>query len=395
MSLQRPSSPKGRFYLLLAVVLSASLLGDPGWLDTASAQSAIQAVLERHQGTSPAERAELYRQLNSQAEVLEKQAAVVKTVAKLMGPTVVHIEADITASSPRQGRGFHREEAGAGVIVEINNKHYILTNRHVITGADPEDIRIRLADGRQISPTKTWQDPDTDVAVMAVETTGLTPAPVGDSDRMEIGDFVLAVGSPFGLSHSVTYGIISAKGRHDLDLDDAGVRYQNFLQTDAAINPGNSGGPLVNLRGEVIGINTAIASNSGGSEGIGFAIPVNVFMVVAKQFVQRGSISRGLLGVTLDGSFGSAMAAEIGLPRPMGARVTAIIPDSPAEAADLRVGDVILQYDDTPVDNDNHLVTLVKLTDLDEEVSLLIFRNQQPIRIKVSVGNGESRRLDK
>ena len=142
--------------------------------------------------------------------------------------------------------------------------------------------------------------PTTDVAVLAVSAPDLTAAPLGDSDRMEIGDFVLAVGSPFGLSHSVTFGIISAKGRRDLHLGEVDtVQFQDFLQTDAAINPGNSGGPLVNLRGEVIGINTAIASNSGGNEGIGFAIPVNMFMTVARQLIETGKVTRAFLGVNM------------------------------------------------------------------------------------------------
>src|SRR5204863_4598609 len=135
---------------------------------------------------------------------------------------------------------------------------YVLTNRHVIKSSALNKIKIRLADGRQINPTKVWSDKGTDIAIMAVTATGLVPARLGDSGKLEIGDFVLAVGSPFGLSHSVTYGIISAKGRRDLRLGDDGVQLQDFLQTDAAINPGNSGGPLLSLRGEVIGLTTAI-----------------------------------------------------------------------------------------------------------------------------------------
>ena len=154
---------------------------------------------------------------------------------------------------------------------------------------------------------------------------------------MEIGDFVLAVGSPFGLSHSVTFGIISAKGRRDLELGDGEVRYQDFLQTDAAINPGNSGGPLFNLRGEVIGMNTAIASSSGGNEGIGFTIPINMVMMIARQLVERGTVVRAYLGVGLDDSSAPAAATSVGLPRPGGARLKCRrLPASPAEAAKLK-----------------------------------------------------------
>src|SRR5205085_10072275 len=161
---------------------------------------------------------------------------------------------------------------------------------------------------------------------------GLIAARIGDSSKVEIGDFVLAVGSPFGLSHSVTYGIISAKGRRDLELGDDSVRFQDFMQTDAAINPGNSGGPLINLRGEVVGMNTAIASSSGGNEGIGFTIPINMVMIIARQLVERGTVIRAYLGVALDSKFGPATAMSVGLMRPRGTRVTRITPGSPAES---------------------------------------------------------------
>jgi serine protease Do len=186
----------------------------------------------------------------------------------------------------------------------------------------------------------------------------------------------------------VTYGIISAKGRRDLELGASGVRLQDFLQTDAAINPGNSGGPLINLRGEVIGINTAIASNSGGSEGIAFSIPINMFMHVARQLIEKGAVARAFLGVKLDGTFGSAMAAEIGLPRPVGARITRVIPNSPAAAADLREGDVVLLFNSVPVEDDNHLVNLVNFTEIGKKVPLEVFRNRESLQLEVVVGDG-------
>ena len=383
-----------RVPFLLAIGLAPILFGELVGPRPLVAQSAIQAALERRGPTSPDARAELYRQLEAQARVLEAQAAVVKTVARLIGPTVVHIEADVSNRTVLQHGGGRRvEEAGSGVVVQwqdLSKRYFVLTNRHVINGASPEGIKINLADERQIHPVKIWEDPETDIAVMEIAATGLVPARVGDSSRMTIGDFVLAVGSPFGLSHSVTYGIISAKGRRDLELGSSGVRLQDFLQTDAAINPGNSGGPLVNLRGEVIGINTAIASNSGGSEGIGFAIPVNMFMLVARQLVERGQVSRAFMGVTLDSTFGPAMAAEVGLPRPIGARVTKVTPDSPAAAARLQVGDVILQFNDVLVEDDGHLVNMVNLTEIGKEVSLVVFRNRQSMPLKVKVGDRSS-----
>ncbi len=349
----------------------------------ARAQSAVPARLERLGPLAAEKREQLYAQLHEQAELLQKQSAVLKTVAKLIGPTVVHIEAEPAQRASLQlGRGMHLEEAGSGVIVELQGKHFVLTNRHVIKGASGSGIKLYLADGRRIHPTKVWDDPATDVAVLAVNAPELVAARPGRSRAMEIGDFVLAVGSPFGLSHSVTFGIISAKGRRDLELGDAGVVFQDFLQTDAAINPGNSGGPLVNLRGEVIGINTAIASNSGGSEGIGFAIPIDMFMFVANQLIEKGSVTRAFLGVNLDARFGPAMAAEVGLPRPVGARVKAVTPKSPA-AAKLQAGDVILQFDGIPVEDDGHLVNLVSVTPVGKKVSVVVFRDRETLSIEV------------
>ena len=337
---------------------------------------------------NPEERAELRRQLRSHAAVLEAQSAVVKIAAKLVGPSVVHIEADIPqASGAQYGRGQASEEDGSGVIVELDGKHFVLTNLHVVRNAPPKSIRINLADGRRIYPTKVLSDPDSDVAVLAVDAPDLVATPLGDSDKVEIGDFVLAIGSPFGLSRSVTFGIISAKGRRNLRLGDATVRFQDFLQTDAAINPGNSGGPLVNLHGEIIGINTAIASNSGGNEGIGFAIPANMFKRIAKQLIETGRVPRAFLGVNLNSKFGPAMAAELGLPRLVGAQITGITPNSPAEAAKLQVNDVILEYNRTPVEDDAHLVNLVSLTEVGKKATLVIFRDRRPMTVTVEVGD--------
>ena len=185
----------------------------------------------------------------------------------------------------------------------------------------------------------------------------------------------------------MTYGIISAKGRRDLQLGVEGVRYQDFFQTDAAINPGNSGGPLLNLRGEVIAINTAIASSSGGSEGIGFAIPINMFMAIARQLVTDGRVVRSFLGVHLDSQFHAAKAAELGLTRLVGTRVTGITPESPAEKARVQVNDVILKVNDTPIDDDSHLVNFVSLIPLGQEITLLVWRDGKHVSIKARVGN--------
>ncbi|MFZ5831688.1 MAG: S1C family serine protease [Planctomycetota bacterium] len=365
------------------VVLFGALFLSQTWGNSANGQRAVPAAMERFGPISAEKRAELRAQLERHAQVLEAQSAILKTVAKLIGPSVVHIEADV---SSRSRRGREIEEAGSGVIVDFRGRRYVLTNRHVIRDADPGGIKINLADGRRLYPDRVWQDAESDVAVLSVDAPDLIPAPLADSDHLEIGDFVLAVGSPFGLSHSVTYGIISAKGRRDLRLGEAELRFQDFLQTDAAINPGNSGGPLVNLRGEVVGINTAIASSSGGNEGIGFSIPINMFIFVARQLVETGQVTRAYLGVSLNSRFGPAMAAELGLPSAMGAHVSMVTANSPAAAAGVRVGDVVLEYNHVRVEDDAHLVNLVSYSQVGSTLPLVVFRDGKMLTLEVRVG---------
>ena len=339
------------------------------------------------ESASPAiDRQQQFAELAADVEAFERQYSLLKRVVKLARPTVVHIEAKHQEGDERFARRTV-EEAGSGVIIESGKKHFVLTNRHVIKGSDAKSIKIKLADGRILYPSRIWEDPETDVACLAVQAPGLIAASLGDSRDVDIGDLVLAVGSPFGLSHSVSYGIISAKGRRDLELGDDGVRYQDFLQTDAAINPGNSGGPLLNLRGEVIGINTAIASASGGHEGIGFSIPINMAMVVVKQLLEKGSVTRAYLGVRLDSRYDAEQALEAGLSRAEGARVTAITPKSPAEAAKLQVGDIILSLDGTRIESDTHLINLVSLSPVNAQVELRVLRNKEVLIVPVKVGN--------
>jgi serine protease Do len=320
---------------------------------------------------------------------LERHSNVLKTVVKLVSPTVVNIEAQRSEAARTYGRARVVEESGSGVIVQFDGKYFALTNRHVIRDAPLAAVNVGLSDGRTIHPARIWSDRDTDIAVMAIEATGLVAARLGNSDKVEIGDFCVAVGSPFGLSHSVTYGIISAKGRRDLELGDGNVRFQDFMQTDAAINPGNSGGPLINLRGEVIGINTAIASESGGNQGVGFSIPINMVEVVARQLIERGAVARAFLGVTLDSKFTSEAASKLGLPRLTGAHVIRVTPGSPAEQAKVQVGDVILQFGETGIQDDSHLVNVISLSKIGSEIPIVVFRNGQLLNIKTNVGDME------
>lgn len=328
-----------------------------------------------------------YKNLAREVAAMERELGLIKRVVKLVNPTVVHIEAS-PKDEPR--RGAMMIEEGSGVIVDFGSRFFVLTNRHVIKDSIPARIRIQLADGRSINPRQVWSDPKTDVAVMWINAEGLIPARLGNSETCEIGEQVLAMGSPFGLSQSVTRGIISAKGRYNLELGDSGeVELQNFLQTDAAINPGNSGGPLINLRGEVVGINTAIASASGGNEGIGFSIPITIAARVARELTETGQVARGYLGVNFDGAFDERSARAVGLPLLVGSRVTSVRPNSPAEKARILPNDIIVQFNDIRVLDGDHLVSLVQLTEVGSKVELTVYRGGAPHRTIVEIGNAE------
>ena len=335
---------------------------------------------------SQAEREQQYADLARDVAALDRELGIYRRVAKLVSPSVVHVE-----SSPLPEYRFRRdvEEAGSGVLVRYRGTDYVLTNRHVIKHSREDLIRLEIFDGRQLTPVKLWSDSETDVAVLQVTAEELVPARIGNSDSSEIGEIVMAFGSPFNLRHSVTRGIISAKGRSNLDLGEGEVDYQNFIQTDAAINPGNSGGPLVNLRGEVIGLNTAIASSSGGNEGIGFSIPINVAVRIMRELIETGTVERGFLGVKLDSRFDSASARYLGLTRLRGTRVSEVTPKSPAAEAQLREDDVILTFDGLEVDDMQHLINLVKRTEINRRVALVVFRDRILQEFEVRIGRRE------
>ncbi|MDA0659776.1 MAG: trypsin-like peptidase domain-containing protein [Planctomycetota bacterium] len=324
-----------------------------------------------------------YQQLSKEAETLQQFTRVMRRVVELSTPTVVHIESQHVEKGDFGG-SRKVEEAGSGIIVRMSGQFHVVTNRHVVKGAQLTDIRLQLSDGRTLTPERVTEDPGTDIAVVTVAESNLIAARLGNSNDVGIGDIVLAMGSPFGLSHSVTFGIVSAKGRRDLELGRE-VDYQDFLQTDAAINPGNSGGPLLDLRGEVIGLNTAIASNSGGNEGIGFAIPINIVTLIVEQLIRDGHVAHAYLGVTLDNSFDADAAAQLGVAGQHGALVKSVTPGSPAELARLRTRDLILSFNGTPIESDVHLVNLVGLTAPDHPVTLEILRGVEKLNISITL----------
>ena len=349
--------------------------------------SALQAQQIGFVPATPENREQIFSELAQDVEAMSRELSIYKRVVQLVSPSVVHVDA-----KPLPKFSFRRdvEEAGSAVLVRYLGKDYVLTNRHVIKHSQEDLIHLELHDGRELQPSKIWSDVETDVAVMSIEAPNLIPARLGNSDSTEIGDIVMAFGSPFNLRRSVTRGIISAKGRSNLDLGEGEVDYQKFLQTDAAINPGNSGGPLVNLRGEVIGLNTAIASSSGGNEGIGFSIPINIAVRIMRQLIETGQVERGFLGVNLDRNFDYSTARRAGLTRLIGARVTRVTEGSPAAQAGLQIGDVILRFDGMQVENDEHLINLVKRSEINRRIPLVVIRDLQYRTELVHIGDWNS-----
>lgn len=360
---------------------SALELAGPNTVSAESTLPSVESVTESLNSVDAA-----YKALSENAESFQLSFAHVKQIVQVVRPSVVHIEALKSLNNGQRSI----EETGAGVLFEYNERTFVLTNRHVVDQAKHNDIRVQLADGRFFSPIRSWTDRGSDLAVLETDAPNLQVGRIGTSDNLEIGDFVVAIGSPFGLNHSASYGIISAKGRRDLQLGDDGVRYQDFLQTDAAINPGNSGGPLMNLAGEVVGINTAIASNSGANEGVGFAIPIDMAMKIARDLIDEGTVARAFLGVSLDNNYAPETALQLGLNTIYGARVAAVTPGSPADAAELVVGDVIMRVDDRVIENDSHLVHVVSMTPIGSVVAIDVFRDGEMTKVRAVVSDRKS-----
>jgi serine protease Do len=269
-----------------------------------------------------------------------------------------------------------RSGVGSGVIVDSNG--IVLTNNHVVEGAD--EVTVELPDGREFKATEIKTDPESDLAVVRLENAKNLPvAKLGDSDKLDIGDWVIAIGTPFELETTVSAGIISGKGR-----ELGSIRRAKFLQTDAAINPGNSGGPLVNLAGEVVGINTAIASNSGGYQGIGFAIPINLAKWVSEQLIAKGAVERGYLGVSIS-SLDKDMAAKLGIQDRKGALVTEVMDGTPAADAGVQELDVITAFDDQSVDGPRSLQEVVERSGIGKPHKLTVLRDGKSLVLSVSV----------
>lgn len=278
---------------------------------------------------------------------------------------------------PEQPRERQTRSLGSGVVVDAEQGH-ILTNHHVIARAD--QITVTFADGRELAATLVGSDPETDVAVIRVEADDLHSLPMADSDALKVGDFVVAIGNPFGLGQTVTSGIVSALGRSGLNLG----TYQDFIQTDASINPGNSGGALVNLRGELVGINTAILTPAGGNVGIGFAIPMNMARAIMSQIVEHGEVSRGQLGISIQ-DLSPKLAEAFGLERQSGVVITQVLSGSPAERAGLTSGDVVVGLNGQPVRSAMELRNAIGLLRVGETVELEIIRDGRRQTVEATI----------
>jgi serine protease Do/serine protease DegQ len=270
------------------------------------------------------------------------------------------------------------QSLGSGVIVDAS-RGLVLTNNHVIANAD--QIKVRLQDGRMFEAELVGSDPETDVAVIRIPAKQLTALPAANSDAARVGDFVVAIGNPFGLGQTVTSGIISALARSGLGI----TGYEDLIQTDASINPGNSGGALVNLRGELVGINTAIYSQSGGNIGIGFAIPVNMARQVMEQLVQYGEVNRGYLGAEMQ-NLDPALADAFGLDSAQGAVLVNIVPGSPAEKAGLKPGDVVTAVNGRTVRDAPDLRNQVGLRRVGDRLTLDVLRDGKRLTVAAQVG---------
>ena len=343
----------------------------------------------------------------AQAEELSSQvnlSTAVAQVAKQNIPAVVHIEVTERQEisnpllpfendpffryffgRPKMPRKFKRELKGLGTGMIMDSQGHILTNNHVAGGAT--EIQVLLANGDRYSAKLVGTDPKTDLAVIQISAKGPLPhVNFGDSDKMEVGDWVVAIGHPRGLDQTVTQGIISAKHRRGI-MDPSS--YQDFLQTDAAINPGNSGGPLLNLQRQVIGVNAAIVSQSGGFEGIGFAIPSNIAVYIARQLITHGKVERGWLGITIQ-DLTPDLAKSFGLETPKGALIADVVKGGPAEKAGIKRGDVVISYQGKDIPDASTLRNQMATSPVGKAVGVTLQRNGKRVQAIVKIGNLEN-----
>ena len=318
------------------------------------------------------------------SEIGGKPVTSLAPLVEAASPAVVSIRVTQQRRGPF-GRPLHGGGAGSGVIVDADNG-YILTNHHVVGEADA--IEVLLIDGRELEAELVGSDSATDIALIKVEPDNLTDMPIGDSNDVRVGDFVIAIGSPYGLTHTVTSGIVSALGRTGISRDG----YEDFIQTDASINPGNSGGALVNMNGELIGINSVIISRSGGNVGIGFAVPTEIASSIMGQILDFGEIRRGLLGVNIQ-SIDSEAAKTLDIDVEGGAMVTRVFPESAAENAGLEVGDIIISVNDKKITSAAELRNTIGLLRSGDSVGVRYIRDNKTRSTTAKLGSADDQLL--
>jgi serine protease Do len=309
---------------------------------------------------------------------------VVKAQAQQMDPMLRQFFGNQFGGNFEAPRSHREGGLGSGVVISPDG--YIITNNHVVDGAT--DVKVTLPDRREYKAKVIGTDPKTDVAVLKIDASNLPVLTIGNSSKLQVGDGVLAIGNPYGVGQTVTMGIVSATGRTGLGIED----YEDFIKTDASINPGNSGGALVNDRGELIGINTAIlAPGSGGNQGIGFAVPVNLVRQVMDQIVTHGKVDRASLGVMVQ-EVTPAIAKAMHLDGPKGALVSQVMPDSAAQKAGVQTGDVILEINGTPIVESNQLRMAISMMNPAQSVNLKVFRDGHNVNLTAKLGEMQDKK---
>jgi serine protease Do len=308
----------------------------------------------------------------------------IRAIIKLVGYDTM-MQRQQQKQQPQQGPMPDKAlSVGSGVIVDANNG-YILTNAHVVE--DAQDITVSLSDGRHFTARTIGMDKPSDIALLQIKAKSLNAIPIGDSNNLKVGDVVAAIGNPFGLNQTVTSGIISALGRTQLGIES----FENFIQTDASINPGNSGGALVNTNGELIGINTAILTpNARGSVGVGFAIPSNMAKSVMQQLIQYGNVKRGALGIGAQ-DINPDLVSAFNLNVSKGAVVTEVMMDSPAQIAGLQAGDIIVNINNSKIENANDVVNAIAFLRVDSKTTINILRNNKPLTLSAIISDPKLR----
>jgi len=370
-------------------VIAVILISNFEWTDISQAAKDYTPVENKS-------RTESNIQPRAEGSIFDLNQAFVD-IANEVTPSIVTIKTEKVVQHP-QMRGpwedffdeFFRERdmrstvLGSGVVVKEDG--YILTNNHVV--AQGEEITVKLYNGKEYQAEEVLTDPRTDIAVVKIDVDGLDAIQIGNSEELQVGEWVLALGNPFdeNLQHTVTAGIVSAKGRTDVfNRRQVGDLIQNFIQTDAAINPGNSGGALVNLYGQLVGINTAIATRSGGYQGIGFAIPVNMATNVMNDLIEKGKVVRGYLGVYME-PVDNEEAEALGMDRPYGALVSRVVDGSPADKAGIKVSDVIIGVDGNSVENPGDLQSKISQLNPGEKHTITVIRGGDEKELSVRIG---------